>query len=611
MRPTPSSCYRLSCALLVAVVMVAGYGHALEQTESALTDIDRRELARTEVSWIAPTGGVGQAVKVRLVTFNDFHGQLEARAVINGQPGEPGRPAGGAAVLKAWIDSIVAEDPKHTILVAAGDQIGGSPPSSALLQDEPTFAFLNRLVRGTCPPLRRIAPSLQPQVSHCLALAAVGNHEFDEGTVELERLLYGGTHASGPFLQRHYPPTKLPFMAANVTRGPRQQALLPGSVIIEVGGVRVGFVAAVTADTPSLVPAGRVDDLHFLPEVASINAEVDKLKAVGVHAIVVVLHEGLRQYAAPTQAVLDTPEVRGRLVGLLRGLDPDVDAVVSGHTHQFTNALVRGSGPQPLLVTQAFMYGSAIGDVELLVSRDTGEVVGKRSRILTTWGDAGPGLQPDAKVAKEVAAAHRRVAAAVSRVIGTASAPITRGANRSGESAMGNLVADAQRLDAGAEIGLMNAGGLRADLDAGPITWEDLFSIQPFGNGVMRLRLTGAQLRRVLEQQWNPEDLPGHVDTGRMLKTSGFRYVWDGRLPWGAKIVSITLADGTPVQPATSYTVAASDFLVKGGDFFTGFAAGTDATLVRVDLEALVHWVEQVDGPVTARIENRILRLDP
>jgi 5'-nucleotidase len=584
---------------------------AATQSAGMLTDIEKRDQAATLVSWVSPEGGAGLAARVRLITFNDLHGRIEARQIVNGGPGEPGRPVGGAAIVKAWIDFLVSQAPKDSVIIAAGDQIGGSPPVSALLQDEPTFAFLAHLPLGKCPPLKPAPIPDRPQTTNCRMVATVGNHEFDEGTVELERMLYGGTHAKGPMLVKRYPATHVPFIVANVNRVANQSALLPRSVIIPVAGVRIGVVAAVTAETPSIVPAGVTADLQFLPEAAAINAEVKKLQAEGVHAIVVVLHEGMTQYSQPVQAVLDSPDVAGRLLGLLKGLDADVDVVVSGHTHKYTNALVRGSGKHPLLVTQAYMYGTALGEIDLLVNRQNGDVVAKRSRILTTWGDTGPGLKPSAKVQKEVDAAHAKVAAVVARVLAQSSNTITRASARSGESAMGNLVADAQRAAAGADIAFMNAGGLRADLDVGPVTWEDLFSIQPFGNNVMRLRMTGDQIRRVLEQQWNPDDPPGRIDSGRMLKTSGLRYRWDGRLPWGARILDLQLDDGRALEPTLTYTVAASDFIVNGGDFFTAFAEGTDKTVVGIDLDALIAWVQRSSAPVNAGVEGRITRLDP
>lgn len=595
---------------LALLAMLVGTA-ASAQSAGTLTDIEKRDQAATLVSWVSPEGGAGLAARVRLVTFNDFHGRLEARQFVNGGPGEPGRPVGGAAVVKAWIDSLVAQAPKDTVLIAAGDQIGASPPISALLQDEPTFAFLAHLPLGKCPPLKRAPIPELPQTTQCRMVATVGNHEFDEGSAELERMLYGGTHAKVTTLQKHYAATRVPFIVANVNRVVDQTPLLPRSVIIPVAGVRIGVIAAVTAETPSIVPAGVTADLQFLPEVKAINAEVAKLQAAGVHAIVVVLHEGMTQYSQPVQAVLDSPDVAGRLLGLLKGLDADVDVVVSGHTHKYTNALVRGNGKHPLLVTQSYMYGTALGEIDLLVNRQSGDVVAKRSRILTTWGDTGAGLKPDAKVQKEVDAAHAKVAAIAARVFAQSSMVITRTAARSGESAMGNLVADAQRAMAGADIGLMNAGGLRADLDVGPVTWEDLFSIQPFGNGVMRVRMTGDQIRRVLEQQWNTDDPPSRIDIGRMLKVSGLRYRWDGRLPWGARILDMELADGRPLDPAATYTVAASDFIVNGGDFFTAFADATDKTVVGVDLDALIAFVQHSTAPVSATIEGRIIRLDP
>lgn len=612
--PTVRPRRRPQAFILLAFLLSGWLGDAATaraQAGNTLSEVERREQAATLVSWVAPTGGTGLAARIRLVTFNDFHGRLEARQTIAGGPGEAARPVGGAAVLKAWIDSLVARDPKRTVLIAAGDQIGASPPISALLQDEPTFAFLNHLPLGDCRPLQRRRVPSEPQESRCRAVATVGNHEFDEGIGELERMLYGGTHANGPMLQRRYPATRLPFIAANVVRTESGEPLLPRSVILPIDGVRVGIVAAVTADTPSIVPFGATAGVRFLDEVETVNAEVAKLRARGVRAIVVVVHEGMNQYSQPVQTVLDSPDVAGRLLGLLKGLDPEVDAVVSAHTHKFTNALVRGRGEHPLLVTQAYMYGTAIGEVELLVNRASGDVVAKRSRILTTWGDTGPGLQPDRKVAREVEAARIRVAPIGAKVYAEAAAPIVRLPARSGESAMGNLVADAQRDAAGATLGFMNAGGLRSDLDAGPVTWEDLFSIQPFGNNVMRVRMTGAQVRKLLEQQWNPNDPPGRVDIGRMLKVSGMRYAWDGRRPVGSRVLDMSLDDGTPITDGASYTVAASDFIVNGGDFYTAFGEATERTVVGVDLDALIRWVRSNGGGTRAAIEGRITRLDP
>lgn len=597
--------------LLATLAVGSASAQSSGPSTGTLTDIEKRDQAATLVSWVSPEGGAGLAARIRLVTFNDLHGRLEARQFVNGGPGEPGRPVGGAAVVKAWIDSLVAQAPKDTILIAGGDQIGGSPPVSALLQDEPTFAFLAHLPLGKCPPLKRAPIPARPVTTHCRMVATVGNHEFDEGTAELERLLYGGTHAKGPMLQKRYPATRVPFIVANVNRSVDQSPLLPRSVIIPVAGVRVGIVAAVTAETPSIVPAGVTADLQFLPEVAAINVEVAKLRAEGIRAIVVVLHEGMTQYSQPVQAVLDSPDVAGRLLGLVKGLDAEVDVVVSGHTHKYTNALVQGAGKHPLLVTQAYMYGTALGEIDLLVNRGSGDVVAKRSRILTTWSDTGPGLKPNTKVQKEVDQAKAKVADIVARVFAQSAGTITRVPARSGESAMGNLVADAQRAAAGADIAFMNAGGLRSDLDAGPVTWEDLFSIQPFGNNIMRVRMTGDQIRRVLEQQWDTDDPPGRIDIGRVLKVSGLRYRWDGRLPWGARILDLQLPDGRLLDPTATYTVAASDFIVNGGDFFTAFAEATDKTVVGVDLEALVAWVQRTPAPVSATIEGRISRLDP
>lgn len=607
-----SQASRSLAALCGALLLAGAAPEAVAQAPAGLpsAEVGKRQVAAIPVTWRALEGS-GNAVKVRLLTFNDFHGRLETKAVLSDEDGRPGRPVGGAAVLAAWLDKLTARDPDRTVLVLGGDQIGGSPPISALLQDEPTFSFMNRLARGRCPPLKRGPIPAAPQVSRCQMVATVGNHEFDEGPAELERMLYGGKHAAGPYLERRYGATRVPFIAANVVWRDGQRPFLPGSTIVDLDGVRVGFVAVVTSETPSLVPAERLKDLQFLPEVAAANAEVAKLKAAGVRTIVAVMHEGLTQHVGPSQSALDTPDVTGRLLGLLHGLDPEVDVVVSGHTHKYTNALIRGSGPVPLLVTQAFMYGTGIGEIELLINRSSGDVVMKTSRILTPWADEGPGLEPVAAIAREVERAHQRVLPAISRVIGQSGGVTTRVINRAGESAMGNLVSDAQRAIAGTDFALMNTGGLRADLDAGPITWDDVFSIQPFGNLLVRVKLTGEQLQRLLEQQWDKDDPPGRIDNARVLKVSGLRYRWDGRLPWGNRISGLQRDDGTPIDPRQVYTVAANDFILKGGDFFTVFAEAPTPEVVGTDLDVLIQWLQAAKAPVSGRIEGRITRLDP
>ncbi len=242
-----------------------------------------------------------------------------------------------------------------------------------------------------------------------------------------------------------------------------------------------------------------------------------------MNAIVLLLHEGLQGPQQPQPAVVQLDEVQGRLREIVRELGPGVDVIVSAHSHRLTNLLLAGRDGRPILVTQARSAGTAFSEIDLTLDAATGEVVAKSARIVTPWADEGPGLKPDRRVAKRVEAAQRVTSVQEARVVGTAAAPIPRAPNSSGESALGNLIADAQRAAAGTDFAFMNAGGVRNDLDAGPITWGELYAVQPFGNTVMRLTMTGEQVLRLLDQQWSGPN----AANPQMLHPSGLRYVHD------------------------------------------------------------------------------------
>lgn len=591
-------------AAIAATLAVLGAAAAPAQSAPAAAtpdEIRERYQGTAQVGWRALAGAT-DPVKVRLIGLNDLHGNLETRERARGADGE--RPMGGAAVLAAYLAVERQWNAKRTLLLLAGDSIGASAPVSGLLRDEPTLAFLNELVDGDCPRLTRprAAPSA-PLLTRCRVLAAVGNHEFDRGSVELERLLYGGRAPGAD--GGDWRGSRVPFLAANVVRRADRSPLLPAAAIVDLDGVKIGVIGAVTLATASLVPAARTMDLQFLPEVAPIDAQVAALKAAGVGTIVLVIHEGLQAPTQPQPYPLLPDEVSGRLGEIARELAPGVDVIVSGHTHKPTNLLLKGRDPRPILIVQARSAGTAYSEIELTLDRAAGgTTVAKSAQILTTWADAGPGQEPDKGIARQVAAAARLTAARTARVVGQAAARIARDESPDGESALGNLVADAQRAAAGSEFAFMNPGGLRADLEAGPITWGALYAVHPFGNQLLRMTLTGAQILDLLEQQWSGP----HSNARTVLRVSGLRYVYDpGRAP-GSRVLSASDANGAPLDPARRYTVAANDFLAGGGDFFPAFAAARDVTPVGVDVDALEAYVARAKGPLEARIEGRVRR---
>ena len=520
-----------------------------------------------------PAVSTAPDVRVRILGVNDFHGQMVAGKKLRG------RPVGSAAVFAAWLRASMKEHDGPTFLALAGDSVGASPAASALLQDEPTVAFLNLLADDTCSPRGR---------KPCNVIAGLGNHEFDEGADELLRLWHGGRHAKGPFLQQRWRGARFPLIGANVVRADTGRTLVPASVVQDAGGIKIGFIGAVVSSTPSLVTPSGVAGLRFLDEADAVNAEAARLRKRGVQALILVIHEGAKQDAYDGWTSDAPPPVSGDIEAIVRRLDPGIDLVVSGHVHQFTNARLPRISGEPVLVTQAWSGGSGFAEIDLTLSRETGDVTSARARILTAWADEGPGLTPAADAAALTEAASAAVAPLVDRVVGTVPLRLMRAPNDAGESALGNLVADAQRAATGADVALMNPGGLRADLDEGPATWGELFAVQPFGNVLVTVELTGAELLAALEPQGPPDGL-------RVLHGSGITSSWDRAAPAGRRVIAAEVG-GVPVDPLRTYRVTINSFLAAGGDDVSAFARGRRPVGGPLDLDALVAHLQSQTG---------------
>ena len=530
-------------------------------------------------------------VRVKILGFNDFHGQLSPKR-------ELGRPVGGAAVLAAYLRAAMAGREDQTFLVHAGDFVGASPPNSALLEDEPSVDFLNTLAAPSCADG---APS-----GGCRVIAGLGNHEFDAGKDELLRLVHGGNSVKGPFLDDPWRGARYDFVCANVVERATGKPIVPPYAIRAVEGVPIAFIGAVLKAAPSIVTPTGVADLAFLDEADAVNAYVPELAQRGVRAIVLQIHQGDTQapYAGPTRS--DAPPPTGALDRVIARLDDEIDVVVSGHTHEFTNALMPNAHGKPLLVVQARSAGVAYDDIDLVLDRRTGDVVEKTATIVPTWGDAGPGLTPDPAVARIVAAADARVGDTVERLVGTARVAISAQPNDAGESALGDLVADAQRAALHVDFALTNPGGIRGDLDAGKVTWGELFSVQPFGNMLVGVRLTGAELVALLNRQWGGAQPPG----GRILQISGFGYTWDASAAEGSeRVVEIHDARGRPLDRTQLYVVAMNSFLATGGDAFPAQPSVTPG-VTPSDLDALVRYLASLPQPFEAKLAGRIRRLE-
>ncbi len=537
----------------------------------------------------------GGNLKVKLLGFNDFHGQISAGKLVSG------RPVGSAGVLGAYLKSAQAGIEDQTLIVHAGDHVGASPASSALLQDEPSIQWLNMLANASCTYADKLS-------SACNIVGTLGNHEFDEGKTELLRLLNGGNHVSGPFLEDPYKGARFPYVSANVVDEVTGRPILPPYVIKKVQGVPIAFVGAVLEATPTIVTPTGVAGLKFLDEADAANSYVPEIKALGVKTIVLLIHQGASQssYTTPTNTALGNSVLNGTdILDVVTRLDSEFDVVVSGHSHSFTNVLITNNGGKKILVTQAFSASTAYDDIDLTIDPVTKDVVTKTAKIVTTFADVAPGNAPDPAAVALTAAAEARVAPLVTQVVGFAPSSLTRDGGSTGEQSLGDVIADSQNLAEGTQFAFMNPGGIRADLvvpaGGANITWNDLFTIQPFGNTLVKMSMTGAQIKALLEQQWT-------VSSTRILQISGLGYTWDNALPIGSRIVEIHDAAGVTLDPVASYSITCNNFLATGGDGFTVFLQGLSPVGGPVDLDAMLDYTEH-HNPLPIPVKNRIIRL--
>lgn len=498
-------------------------------------------------------------VNLHLLAINDFHGGLESRVVNM-------RPAGGAAALAAHFAERRGTY-AHSLTVHAGDMIGASPPVSNLLRDEPTLTALDLLG---------------------VEFGAVGNHEFDRGVAELRRLQFGGCDAAN----NCYPGTRMQYLAANVIDRTSGQPIFSPYVVRQFEGIPVGFIGLTLKETPTIVTPSGVAGLTFEDEVDTINRYVAELQAMGIRAIVVLLHQGGR-------GTLDGGEITGDDINrIATGVSDAVDVIVSGHSHQGYQGMIAGK-----LVTQSFSNGTAFADIDLDLDRATGDIVRRQAEIVTAYTDT---LAPDAAVEARVQAWRDEVRPIIEQEIGVAAVALSREETAAGESALGNLIADSMRAAMGTQIACVNPGGIRADLDAGPATYGDLFTIQPFGNDLVQMALTGMQLERVLNLQWDGQPFP------RILKCSGMTYTWDAVRPPESRVrlADVRLSDGGMVTADGRYTITVNNFLADGGDNFTVLREGTERVVGPVDLAALIEYILALPQPFTAVTEGRIMRLN-
>ncbi len=523
-------------------------------------------------------------VEVKILAINDFHGNLRPPqgGIRVRDPQDAGKtvtvPAGGAEHLATAVRELRAKNPNH-VFVAAGDLVGATPLLSALFHDEPTIESLSLMG---------------------LEISAVGNHEFDEGAAELLRLQRGGCHpvdgCKGP---APFSGAKFQYLAASTIDARTGKTLLPAYVVKRFQGIPVAFIGLTLKDTPTIVVPAGVAGLEFRDEATTVNALVPELRRAGVEAIVVLIHEG----GIPSGDYDECPGISGPIVDIVKRFDKAVDLVVSGHTHRAYNCRIDGR-----LVTSGDKYGTVLSEIDIVLDPASGDVREARARnhIVRTATYA-----KDAAQSQLIAAWEQLAAPLARRVVGRITAPLTRDENPAGETTIGQLVADAQlaaTTAAGAQIALMNPGGLRATLaggEGGQLRYEDLFAVQPFYNNLVTLTLTGAQLQRVLEQQWLNQPRP------RILQVSrGFTYTWQASKPPGERVLAGSLRlNGIAIAPQQRLRVTVNSFLAPGGDNFSVLKEGLEARTGLMDIDALEAHVQRM-GTISPGTLDRIRRVD-
>lgn len=579
-------------------------GEVPESTYGALDD-----LSPQGITVLGGTGAVGDEVPtaldpelevwvdqahLQMLSFNDYHGHLEAEdgATLDPEQDPEQTEVGGAEFLSSNLDMLRSRSlPDQTMTVAAGDLIGGSPFLSGIFHDEPSVESLNLME---------------------LDVSGVGNHEFDEGVDELLRMQEGGCHPVDGcyFPDEPYAGADFPWLAANVVDKESGESILPGTYVQEVAGVPVGFVGMTLESTPSLVSPGGVATVDFLDEVETANEQAAALQAQGVESIVVLLHEGGYQEGTFNDCV----GISGPVVEIAEQLDASIDQVVTGHTHQPYVCSIADPSGEPRLVTSANQFGRVVTESDVVLSRSTGDVVraeGGAENHLVTREIADPEMT--ALIAKWSALSEEQAA----QVVGTVAEDITGDAsgNRGIETDMGNVIADAilygtdEADEGGAQIAFMNVGGIRASLlvdqitneeEPGEITYAEAFAVAPFGNILVSVDLTGADVKDVLEQQFDAERGRQYLALG---VSEGFTYTFDKDAPAGSKVSGMEL-DGEPIDPATTYRVSTLNFLQEGGDDFTALTRGTNLVGGPEDLQNLVDYLG--DNPGLTAPEDRV-----
>jgi 5'-nucleotidase len=587
---------------------------------------------------VVMTGGISQAdqhgrtMNIQVLSFNDFHGNLEPPAGSSGRvvtghalsttagvttAVNVNTDAGGVEYLATHLRE-ARRGNANTITVAAGDIVGASPLLSAAFHDEPTIEAMNKLG---------------------LEATAVGNHEFDEGYLELQRLQRGGCLPDGAGLNNQnscaagrFKGAKFQFLAANVKYAGTNKTILPSYWVKKMNGAKVGFIGMTLKETPNIVTKAGVTGLDFTDEVATANALVPVLERQGVKAIVVLIHQG----GSPAVQAWKGPDGKTYNVGatynyacgnggkldpsspilpIAANLSPQIDMIISGHTHQPYVCNVPDPKGQQRMVTSASSFGRLFTETNLTYDRHTNDIVRasvKGSNLVVTRD-----VPKAADETKLVDTYKTLIAPIAGKVLGKITKDVTAAQNPAGESTLGDLIADAQVNDPSVISGVkpvvafMNPGGIRADLTYassakgegdGVVTYEEAFTVQPFNNYLVSMDMTGAQISALLQQQWSGVN----TVTPKVLQISqGLSYVWHQGSAGRELVAGSLTIGGQPVVDTATYRIVTNNFLSDGGDGFPAFVGAGNKVFGGLDIDGFAAYLPTV-SPYTPAALGRI-----
>ena len=549
--------------------------------------------------------GHGRYQDVQLLSFNDLHGNLEPPAGSSGRVTET-QPDGTTKTIDAGGVEYLAthlrqarKGERYSITAAGGDMVGASPLISGLFHDEPTIEALNKLD---------------------LDVTSVGNHEFDEGAKELARLQNGGCHPKyGCYADKRFKGADFPYLAANVLDEKTKKPILKPYWVWKKNGVKVGFIGVTLEGTPDIVSAEGVKGLSFKDEVETINKYAKVLQKQGVKSIVALLHEGGFPASTSYNYDCDSPGagdgISGPIVDIAKNVTPQVDALVTGHTHNAYVCSIDDPAGKPRMVTSAASFGRLYTDTTLTYDRRTGDIartaVKSANRVVTRDVPKAPDMT------RLISKWNTLAAPIGNKPIGYISGDI---GNTGSESPLGDLIADAQlahgkQLDPETDLALMNPGGIRAPLTYaakagegdGVVTYAEGFTVQPFANTVNLQDFTGAQVVQALKEQVSG---PNEASPKVLQVSSGLTYTLDLTKSGADRVVTDSIKlNGAAIDPAATYRVATNSFLAGGGDGFPTLGQGTNDVVGSDDLTALEQYLtanSSASNPIAPPKADRI-----